>query len=140
MTDVASVMLAGGWADVPRFVALVLGSALIGVTVVIVAVYTSIYRVHRRLVKAHTIPAWRGLLPRHVALIGVCLIGLVVATMVDMAGYLRTDLTWRPFTYGALYALGLSALWDVLGSSRHRKHEYDLRVRDMPARKSRSDR
>lgn len=122
----------GTWADVPRVLALVLGSAVMGVTLVVVAVYTSIYLVHRRLSRAHAIPQWRGLLPRHVALVGISYLLLTGFSMYSMLTFVREPLTWRPFGYGTAYALGLWALWDVLGSSRHRKHEYDLRRKDLP--------
>lgn len=118
------------WVDALRVAALVLGAANIAVTLVVTLAYARIYWMFHRHVPADV--KWRGLLPRHVAMIGTSSMILTVAGMTDVADYLHDGLTWRPFVYGTAYTMSLWALWDVLGHARHRLHAVSpLSERDL---------
>jgi MFS family permease len=98
--------------DVLRIVGLVLGASTISVALVVTATYVKQYRTRRG--------TWRGLLPRHVVLIGVSYIGLLLWAMEDMMQRFHEDPSWRIPALFVLAALGFVAMWDVLGHQRHR--------------------
>lgn len=108
--------------DLLRVAALIVGGGVIAVASVVVVVYIKVYLRARALAKQGRAEHWRGLLPRHVAVIGGSYIGLVVGTLAEMTVRFHDPLTWRPPTYATLYLLGLWALWDILGHQQHRKH------------------
>lgn len=101
--------------DVARIAAFVFGAATVAVAVVVVVLYARLYALSTRLQSK-----WRGLLPRHVALVGVSYLALMIGTMADMTRFFGDPITWRIPFYGFAYLAGLWAMWDVLGHSRLR--------------------
>lgn len=117
------------WVDVLRILVLVAGAANVAVSLVVTWVYWRVYRAfhnrnHRR------VPRWRGLLPRHVVVVGLAYSLLVIGTMGEMVLQIRSGFTSRIPVYGVAYVLGFWSMWDVLGHSRHRLH--NLRRPDVP--------
>ncbi len=117
-------------ADGLRMVTLVTGSAVVSVTVVVTWVYFRIWQRFHRHLSANA--KWRGLLPRHVFLIGVSYLLLAGLVGYEVMTRIRSDLTWLAPLALLAYALGLWALWDVLGSSRHRYHNLRLTIGHIP--------
>lgn len=108
--------------DLIRVAALVLGSALVAATSVVCAVYNVVWRKHAKLHAQGRVAKWRGMLPRHVVAVSVMAIGLTLSTMYEIAIRLRDDPSGRALFYGALYIIGMTAMWDVLGHARYRLH------------------
>jgi hypothetical protein len=98
----------------------VVGSGVIAVAAVVVAVYARLFWLFHRHLPDRT--KWRGLLPKHVVGVGIAHLMLVVASMHELSGKIHDGITWRPFVYIPAYLLGLWALWDVLGHERARMH------------------
>lgn len=109
-------------ADVARYFTMVLGSAVIGVTLVVAYTYNRIYFRFRR---QRGWASWRGLLPRHVVLVATSYTMMIVGSLVDLGQRIHEPLTFRPAVYSVTYLLGLWAMWDVLGNAKHRSVEMD---------------
>jgi hypothetical protein len=105
-----------------------LGVATFAVVLVVVHSYAVAWLLARR---AHTadpnVPAWRGLLPRHVTLLGVAYLVMVGACMYESFLRLHTPATWRIVVYAVTFAAGLWGLWDVLGYERRQIRDLDGR-------------
>lgn len=107
--------------DVMRVICLVVGSFTVAATLVVMIAYVAALRRHRRQRQAGLVPQWRGLLLKHVLAIAASYTGLVLVTMYTVAINLRNDPTNRAFLYTILYAVGLWAMWEVLGYTRRRE-------------------
>jgi hypothetical protein len=118
-------------ADTARIVLnLGLGAFTLAVTVVVVAAYFRAYRRHRKAItEGIERRGWRGLLPRHVWLIGTAYTVLILMTMWETYDHLREPATLRIPFYAVAYAAGLWALWDVLGYEKRR-------IRDLSSNRS----
>jgi hypothetical protein len=104
-------------ANIFRYVTLVAGSIVVGLTVLTVSIYASVFALYLRRYGRHD---WRGLLPRHVITISISYTMMIVGSIVDIAIRVDEPITWRTPVYLLTYLLGAWAMWDVLGHSRHR--------------------
>lgn len=109
--------------DALRIMGLILGSMVVGVTVVVVRAYARLYRRWQIAYAKGEIEKWKGLLPRHVTLIGVSYIGLILWTSEDMIRAFHHDITWRLPSSFILFGIGLWAMRDM---QRHARHREDL--------------
>lgn len=106
--------------DVLRIIVFTLGCAALGVSGVVAFHYAAVYGRMRQ--AARTSGAefhWRGLLPRHVAMIAAAHLMLLVATMVDIVVHFRYP-GLRPVlgVYATAYVLTFAAQWTILGYSK----------------------
>lgn len=109
--------------DLFRSVALVAAALNIAVSGVIGVLYFHLYRAHVAALTEGRVEAWRGMLPRHVATIALSYIGLTLYAMFDVAARLRTEPTWRAGVLLACSAVGLWAMWEILGHARYRTRD-----------------
>lgn len=105
------------WPDLIRVLVLLMGAGVVAESVVIIGVYGAAYLRYRRM---NVGVPWLGLLPAHVALIGLSYLLLVGAALYEGMTRVHDPLTWRAAVYFIAYGLGLPAQWLILGHSRHR--------------------
>lgn len=117
--------------DIGRVVSLVLAGGAFMLAAYVVVLYARQYRVQRKAVREGSADTWRGMLPRHVATIGLSYLLLVTATLVETYMRIHEAPTWRMPLYCAAYLLGMWALWDVLGHVRYRTRDLGTRL-DKP--------
>ncbi len=109
-------------ADILRIANLVLAGGSYAIGSVVVVNYVRAYVGYRRAQAAGAgLPPWRGLLPRHVAVIGASHLGLIGVTMVGVFGRIHEPLTWHGPVLFIFYGLSLWALWDMIGAQRYRR-------------------
>lgn len=111
--DNAAVLLG----DILRFINLVVGGGLLAVTAVIVWEYIGAYRAER----SATADGYRGLLPRHVVLIGVSYLSIAGMCLRLTYGRIHEPLTWQGVVICAAFLMGTWALWDVLSFQREKR-------------------
>lgn len=114
--------------DLIRFITFLASAATVGLAILTVLTYAKVYREHRRLAARGEAEQWRGLLPLHVVVVGTSFLIFVIASVVATAERVNGDLTWRGPTYLVANLLGSYAMWAILSSSKHRKHDLDVHV------------
>lgn len=112
-----------GW----RVIDFIIASFLLAVVIVVVRSYVTVYRQYRALAIAGRVRPHRGLLPKHVVLIGISYLIVLLATMADLFTHFHQPFTWRLPAYLIAYSCGFWAMWDILGYQRHRKYDLDRR-------------
>lgn len=112
------------FADIMRFVLVVLATLLIAVTARVIQQY---YRASRAAMKEGD---FRGILPTHVWLIGVSYVLLVAGSVVHHIVSLRTDPDVYLAINTAAYTSGAIALWLILRFENRRVNIHDAHLKE----------
>lgn len=115
--------------DAARFIALTCGGALLGLSVLTTVLYARVYYRDRRIARAQGVPlAWRGLLPSHVALIGVSYTLLTAHGLLFVFQRLgRPSYVWGGVLAVAMLT-GVAGQWSLL---RHERRQYPRHPDDV---------
>lgn len=103
------------WGDLFRFSCLVVGAGSLSLSLWVAVNYGIAYRRARR-----SADGWRGLLPRHVAAVGLSYAILVMLVLYEHTGN-ENPLSWREPVDLAALLLGLAALRDMTKQQQYRK-------------------